>query len=203
MYNAKSHSAYPLILCSNNNSKKGISMKISKYLQICFFAFFLLFGAQTYAANKATDIVITGKIKAKIALDPAVSVFKTDVSTTQGVVFLSGQVNSDTDAAALIEIAQATDGVQDVNATQLTVNYSKQPFADIAITAKVKGILIREKIFGKDVPATKVNVETNNGVVYLSGRVDTQQQATNAIYLAKSIDGVKQVESRIKVGNES
>ncbi|MBA3660979.1 MAG: BON domain-containing protein [Gammaproteobacteria bacterium] len=177
-------------------------MKISRYIHATFFAIFILLSFQAYAVPNAaaSDTVITGKVKSKIALDPTISVFKVDVSTSNGVVMLSGTVNSDTDASALIEIAQSTDGVKDVDTGNLAIKNSSQPFTDTVITAKVKGVLIREKLLGKDVPAVNVSVETNNGVVYLSGNVDTNLQATNAANLAKSVDGVKQVESRLKVG---
>ena len=150
-----------------------------------------------------SDSVITTKIESKIILDPSISVYKVNVSTNKdGIVTLGGTVNSDTDAAALIQIAQSTDGVNDVDVSNLMVKNSKQPFADTVITAKVKGIFIRENLLGRaDAPvgSSNVSIETNNAVVYLSGDVNTQKEANNAVNLAKTIKGVKNVESRIKV----
>lgn len=192
-------------------------MKLSRNLSIFFLSLFVLLSFNSYAAvyknnnnknnnnqrgNVVSDTVITGKVKAKIAADPNVSVFKVGVTTRNGVVMLDGMVNSDTDASALIEMAQSVDGVRDVDTSQFKVKNSSQPFTDTVITAKVKGIYIREKLLGKDVPAVNVGVETNNGVVYLSGSVANQEQATNAINIAKSVDGVKQVESRIKINED-
>ncbi len=72
--------------------------------------------------------------------------------------------------------------------------------SDTAITAKVKGMYVREKLFGdKDISVMGVNVETTNGVVYLTGTVENQLQADNAVKLAKSIHGVKKVESKLEV----
>lgn len=168
--------------------------------KILLCTFLLLFNAQSFAASKShpvSDTVITGKVKAKIATDPSLSVFHINVVTNRGIVNLDGVVNSDTDAGALIELAQSTDGVKDVKTSHLQVKNSAQPFTDIGITAKVKGLFVREKIMGADVPATGISVETNNGVVYLSGNVDNKHQANTAINLAKSVKGVKRVESRI------
>lgn len=188
-------------------------MNMKKLLHILALPFLSLTTLQTYALTEQqntkpetnatvgsaiSDTAITGKIKAKIAGDPNLSVFNVNVSTEKGTVTLAGTVNSDTDAGALVEIVQSTEGVTDIDTSKLNVKNSKQPFADTVITAKVKGIYIREKLLGKNVPAT-ISVETNNGVVYLSGQVDNEEQKTNAIKLAKGISGVKNVESRLTV----
>jgi osmotically-inducible protein OsmY len=44
-----------------------------------------------------------------------------------------------------------------------------------------------------------IHVETNNGIVYLSGTADSKKQADNAIAIAQSVEGVKKVESSIKI----
>ena len=173
-------------------------MKIFSTVRIVFFAFLALFATQLFAQDTVSDSLITAKIKAKLLTDPSLSAFKIDVSTNpDGVVTLSGTVNSDTDAVALVQMAQATDGVTDVDASKLTVKESKQPLADLVITAKVKGIFLRENVLGQ--AADNINVETNNGVVYLSGDVATQKTADDAVNLAKTIKNVKSVESRINV----
>lgn len=177
-------------------------MKISSTIRVICFTFLAFFSTQLFAedavATTVSDSVITAKIKSKLLVDPSLSAFKVDVTTnSDGVVTLSGNVNSDTDAIALIQMAQSTDGVTDVDASGVTVKESKQPFADLVITAKVKGIFIRENVLKQ--PADNINVETNNGVVYLSGNVLTQKTADDAVNLAKTIKNVKSVESRIKV----
>lgn len=178
-------------------------MTIRASLQAFIFTCLIILSACALAkstpSNLIPDSVITAKIKSKIALDPTISVFKVAVSTNNGVVTLAGTVDSDTDASALVQIASATAGVSDVNTLGLKIKNSTQPFTDTMITAKIKGVYIREKLMGKDVPATSVSVETNNGIVYLSGTVETKEQADNAIKLAKSVKGVKQVESRLKI----
>lgn len=166
------------------------------------FATFILFSVNVFSSEyqPITDAVIIAKIESKIALDQSLSIFKLNVSATNGHVALSGNVDSDSDASAAIEIAQSTDGVIDVNASGLVIKQSKHPFSDMVITAKVKGEFIKEKLFNDtDFSPTGISVETINGTVSLNGTVDNQQQADNAIRIAKSVSGVKSVESRIKV----
>lgn len=173
--------------------------KLSNVVIFLLFSCLLFCSAELYALQpKVSDASITGKIKANIAKDPALSAFKVNVRTKKGIVYLSGVVNSDTDASAFIELAEATSGVRDVESTELKIKDSQQPFTDTAITAKVKGTFIREKLFGKEV-SPMISVETNNGVVYLSGNVNNQREVKNAIALAKTVNGVKRVESRLKI----
>lgn len=75
------------------------------------------------------------------------------------------------------------------------VRSSGQLATDSAITAKVKSAFIKEKLFGSDVAAMSIRVETINGVVYLSGTADSREQVRNAIRIAKSIKGVRHVDA--------
>ncbi len=154
-------------------------------------------------ATLVKDSAITGYIKTKIALDKNLSVSDVDVSTNQGIVTLAGTVNSDKEASNLIQIAASAVGGKDVDASKLTIRKAEQPFTDLAITAKIRGIFLREKLFGdKDVPVISINVTTKNGIVYLSGSVETQAEADNAVKLARSVEGVTQVKSSVMVSKQ-
>lgn len=74
---------------------------------------------------------------------------------------------------------------------------SEQPASDTWITTKVKADLM----VTDDVPGLALNVETVNGVVSLSGQVDSRLQADRAVEVARGIEGVRRVESSgIRVG---
>ena len=67
---------------------------------------------------------------------------------------------------------------------------------DSAITTKVKAKLAAEKLSS----LAKIKVETDAaGVVSLSGKVKTQEEADRAVSLANSVDGVKSVSSTIQI----
>lgn len=71
---------------------------------------------------------------------------------------------------------------------------------DALITAKVKGMFMQQELFGdKDISAMGIKVETVDGVVTLSGSADNKDQATNAEKIAKSVMGVKEVKSDVKI----
>jgi hyperosmotically inducible protein len=144
------------------------------------------------------DSIITSSIKKQILKSKILSKLNIDVKSNRGVVILSGNVDSDSQASMLVELAQSIIGVQNVDTDNLTVKNSTQPFTDTLITAKIKGLFIREKVFGdKDISAINISVETKDGVVYLTGIIENQTQLKNAIKLAETVAGVKKVEYRL------
>ena len=67
--------------------------------------------------------------------------------------------------------------------------------ADSVITTKVKADIFKEP----ELKSMAIHVETEKGVVMLSGFVDSKADAEKAVRLAKSVDGVTSVKSAIKV----
>jgi hyperosmotically inducible periplasmic protein len=66
---------------------------------------------------------------------------------------------------------------------------------DATITASVKTKLVAEKASN----LTRVDVDTNNGNVYLIGTVDTAEQKARAEQLARQAQGVKNVVNNLQV----
>lgn len=66
---------------------------------------------------------------------------------------------------------------------------------DPTITASVKSRLVAEKAAN----LTRVDVDTNNGTVYLIGTVDSPEQKTMAEQLAWKASGVKSVVNNLQV----
>jgi hyperosmotically inducible periplasmic protein len=59
----------------------------------------------------------------------------------------------------------------------------------------VKSKLAREKA----ATLVKVNVDTNEGVVQLSGNVDSEQTKLRATELARQVEGVRKVVNNLKI----
>ena len=57
---------------------------------------------------------------------------------------------------------------------------------DAAITASIKSTLVADKVAN----LTRIDVDTNNGVVSLNGVVNSAQQKSRAEELARRVDGV-------------
>ena len=67
--------------------------------------------------------------------------------------------------------------------------------SDAMITTKIKAELAKDKM----VSATRIHVDTDNGVVTLGGTAKSKAEADHAAALAKGVDGVASVKNDIKV----
>lgn len=179
-------------------------MHIKNIFKFTTLFFALLFAnlVFAYGSTGLSDSAITSTVKAKITTDNSLSGTAINVATNNGIVSLSGNVGSDTQASIAIELAQSSPGVKDVETINLSVNGNNQPISDIIITAKIKGMFIQQKLFtDKDIASMSIKIETNNGIVSLSGTADNQTQVNNAIKIAESISGVKKVKSTVQISN--
>lgn len=107
-----------------------------------------------------------------------------------------------TNGANGTQSATQDNGVQngDNGYMQTGAGDSQSPVSDTWITTKVQAKL--HTISGLD--NSDVSVETNNGNVILSGRVDSQDQLNTAVSAIKTIQGVKSVDtSNLKTGADT
>jgi len=70
---------------------------------------------------------------------------------------------------------------------------------DAAITASVKAKLATDG----DINPFNIDVDTNEGVVTLQGRVEKEEARTKAEQLARETDGVRRVINLVKVGDKT
>jgi hyperosmotically inducible protein len=148
--------------------------------------------ASSSVGNAANDTVITGKVKSSLAMNDVTHAQGISVETNDGVVTLSGATESSTEASKAVEIAESTIGVKRVDASQLVIKNSSQPMTDSYITAKVKGIFLKNNLTPGELSVPLVDV-------YLSGQVKNAVQRSKLIQLAKSIDGVTDVKTTIEI----
>jgi hyperosmotically inducible protein len=102
------------------------------------------------------------------------------LATTLGAALMFGvAVNALADAAA--------------NKTPPAMEQSKseQPGTDTWITTKVKAELMTTK----GIASTDISVTTVNGVVTLSGVLDTKAQVQKSVAVAKAVKGVQQIDA--------
>jgi len=143
------------------------------------------------------DTALTARVKTALAEDPVAKAHEIDVEVNRGVVQLNGFVDSAANRTAAGRVAQGVDGVKEVR-NNLAIRGTEtvgKVVDDSVITAQVKTALF-------DDPVTKgheINVETQNGIVQLSGFVDSSEQRLKATSVARDIDGVKEVRNQIDV----
>ncbi len=84
-------------------------------------------------------------------------------------------------------------------AKNLIIKNSTAPLNDTFLTARVKGAYLKAKVSGSKISYINTHIETKDSVVYLSGTLDNAKQISNAIFIAKNINGVKEVKSSLKI----
>ena len=144
--------------------------------------------------NFMDDSAITAKVKAALVDHDNIKSTDISVKTDQKVVTLSGFVESQAQAEEAVKVAKGVEGVTSVS-DKLHVRDAKEGSAgDTATTSEIKAKLLADDI----VPSRHVKVETTDGVVQLSGTVDSQAQSDRAESIAKAVDGVKSVKNDLK-----
>ena len=106
--------------------------------------------------------------------------------------------NLQAQAEEAVKVAKGVEGVTSVS-DKLHVRDAKESSVkgyagDTATTSEIKAKLLADDI----VPSRHVKVETTDGVVQLSGTVDSQAQSDRAESIAKAVDGVKSVKNDLK-----
>ena len=148
--------------------------------------------------NFMDDSAITAKVKAALVDHDNIKSTDISVKTEKAVVTLSGFVESQAQAEQAVKVAKEVEGVSSVS-DKLHVRDGKEQgvkgyAGDTATTSEIKAKLLSDDI----VPSRKVKVETTDGVVQLSGTVDSQAQVDRAESIAKAVDGVKSVKNDLK-----
>lgn len=134
--------------------------------------------------------------------------YKIEVQTTDGVVTLTGNIDSPEAKAAALDLARDTKGVTDV-VDMIAVKVSDtsgdapapgrtvgEKVDDAAITMKVKSRLLDDP----QVKGLNIDVDTRDGVVYLTGLVRNASEKDAAIRLARETQGVRDVQANLELG---
>lgn len=148
------------------------------------------------------DSWLTAKTKIALAADSRVKGRQIEVETTQGVVVLRGKVDSDEAKRAAEGITAGLDGVKTVkNELQIVAPSTREAVEekDEAITARVKAHFANDA----HLKNADIAVQTNAGVVSLTGEVRDIMTSANASWTARQVPGVKSVKNDLTVKEKS
>jgi hyperosmotically inducible protein len=153
---------------------------------------------QESAGEVIDDSVLTAKVKAELIDDPVTKAGQINVETYRGVVQLGGFVDNSNQKAQATKVASSVTGVKEVR-NDLRVNPPQattgQVIDDATVTATVKAKLIEDTT----TKAHQINVETQNGIVQLTGFANSTASKTRAAELARSVNGVTDVKNDIEI----
>jgi hyperosmotically inducible protein len=190
-----------------------------------FQKFAVLVSAAAMAASVAcaqSDAGITTAVKSKLAADDTVKAYQIDVDTADGVVTLTGAVDSAPAREQAVALARETDGVRDVmdritidarptattgdvrdeardagDRAGAAADRTGNAMGDAAITGAVKSKFLGDTA----ISGLKIDVDTKNGVVTLTGNVKTKAEADRAVSAARETEGVTRVVNNLKVAS--
>jgi hyperosmotically inducible periplasmic protein len=150
-------------------------------------------------ARTRSDTEITARVKTALIQDDETKAHQINVETENGVVQLSGFVESEQMKAAAAAAARDVSGVRQVR-NELMVRQGDRTTGratdDTVIAAKVKSELATDSALAT---AGNVNVEVRNGVVQLSGFVSSADQKREAEQIARQVAGVTEVRNSIAI----
>jgi osmotically-inducible protein OsmY len=156
------------------------------------------------AGNTVSNIRQHATLEAKLAENSELSALMINTDVKDGVAYMEGEVENETQRALAEEIAMSVDGVESVqNDLEITggetslAQRMKTGATDSAITAAVKSrLLVSSNTSGLD-----IKVDTKDEVVTLTGEVDSEEERDLAELIAANTTGVEDVKNEIDVNN--
>jgi hyperosmotically inducible protein len=163
--------------------------------------------ATVITACAETDAGVTTAVKTRLAADDTVKAYQIDVDTRDKVVTLSGSVNTVAEKTQAVAVARGTDGVVNV-VDNITVKGTAEgamprptdmPVADAARDAAVTAAVKTKLLADAKTSGLKIDVDTKDGTVTLTGKVRSQAEKDEAVRLARETENVRNVTDQMTV----
>lgn len=146
----------------------------------------VLLSAMLLAACSRSDPALQIAVDSQLAVDATTATLSVDVYVTRGVVHLAGEVTSRQQQRRAVDVARSVRGVKGV--------VDEMRLSDAAIAAAVKQMLAADPVVGR-IP---IEVDSTNGHTRLISDQTNKEERTRAVEIAKKVDGVTQVEDRMR-----
>jgi hyperosmotically inducible protein len=170
-------------------------------------------------ASEGSDTWLALKVKTALLFHRNVNTFKTNVNVNNGVATLTGEAVNQAQMDLTTEYAKDVDGIKEVKNEMTVADNSKmaangtngkddykanadkedkdadEHVDDASITAQAKMALL----FHRSTSALSTKVETNDGVVTLTGKAKNGAEKDLATKLVKDIRGVKDVVNKMEM----
>jgi len=158
-------------------------------------------GDERNFARSLNDVSASRAIKARMSRVEGFALGGVDVEVAEGIVVLSGNVLSDADRIEAERIAwsgpqviQVGNEIQ-VKASQGLVRNTKDGVLNNSVRARL--------ISAKTIKARNINIEVNDGIVYLLGVARTPEELAMTTHIASTTRGTREVISYIKLAGDS
>ncbi|WP_334020330.1 BON domain-containing protein [Alteromonas sp. S015] len=164
----------------------------------------------------AKDAWIDGKAEATLLFNGNLDSFDINTDVKDGNVVLTGKVENSVDKKLAEELVANIDGVTSVD-NKLTVVADNDMDGDMSedmedsvdegtselTDAKIATVIKTRLLMDTDISGFDIDVDVENGVVTLTGKVDSDAERDLAVEIAKNASDVKDVESDLRVVTET
>lgn len=198
-----------------------LSMIIATSVSTAAFAGDMNSNSQTDNAweEGAKDAWIDGKAEATLLFNGNLDSFDINTDVKNGDVILTGKVENSVDKKLAEELVTNIDGVMSVD-NKLTVMEDRdmdsmtskmsddmeegyEEGASELTDAKIATVVKTRLLMDTDISGFDIDVDVENGVVTLTGTVDSDAEEDLAIEIAKNASDVKNVENKLTVVTET
>jgi hyperosmotically inducible periplasmic protein len=135
------------------------------------------------------------QIQSRLQQDPQLKNNRIEVTVADGVATMKGKVDTQAEKAQATRLASVTGIVGIDNRLEVGSSSLEQAVSDSALTASIKEKLEANKMNRFD----GVAVTTNNGVVTLTGSVQSEQAMKKVLDIARDANGVTRVDNKLTV----
>ena len=164
----------------------------------------------------AKDAWIDGKAEATLLFNGNLDSFDINTDVKNGNVVLTGKVENSVDKKLAEELVANIDGVTSVD-NKLTVVADSDMHSDMSddmeegveggtselTDAKIATVIKTRLLMDTDISGFDIDVDVENGIVKLTGEVDSDAERDLAVEIAKNASDVKDVESNLRVVTET
>ena len=165
----------------------------------------------------AKDAWIDGKAEATLLFNGNLDSFDINTDVKDGNVVLTGKVENTVDKKLAEELVANIDGVMSVDNKLTVVAADDDMDGDMSddiensvdegtselTDAKIATVIKTRLLMDTDISGFDIDVDVENGVVMLTGEVDSDAERDLAVEIAKNASDVKDVESNLRVVTET
>ncbi len=152
--------------------------------------------------DKSKDAWLDGKAETTLLFNRHLNSFDINTDVQDSVVILTGKVDSAVDKSLAEELVASLEGVESVDNKLSVINKKQDSELVASLTdSKVEAVVKSKLLMASEVSGTSIEVEVLNGVVILTGEVDSESEEELAVTIAKNSDDVKSVINKLEVAD--
>ncbi|GAC21312.1 BON domain-containing protein [Paraglaciecola arctica] len=151
----------------------------------------------------AKDAWIDGKAESTLLFNSNLNSFDINTDVKNGTVILTGKVKNSVDKALAEELVASLEGVTKVDNRLSVVDGKSEEHDDKVMQglkdSKVETVVKTRLLFESQVSGLDIEVEVENGVVTLVGKVKSSAERDLAVAIAKNTNDVKSVVNKLEL----